>query len=125
MTKREAQKIKPYDVVIHKSSRIFMIVLQILSSDNGNLAFQCLMPDEKTTEIHRYQELKVPDITELEVYRYITDKNTRVFIYPNRDTGEYLYSIVVKDSQDFWLDSFKSEEAAKAYIKIHCLQMAE
>lgn len=56
---------------------------------------------------------------------HLTNPNTRVYIKHNKDTGKWLYSVVVADSDDFWLDSFKTEDEAKAYIAHHNLKMAK
>jgi hypothetical protein len=50
--------------------------------------------------------------TEDQVVKYINDPNTRVYINYNDETGEWLYSVVVDNSEAFWLDSFETENAA-------------
>lgn len=65
------------------------------------------------------------DTVEAKIAAYIADPETRVFIYHNNETGEWLYSIVVENSDDFWLDSFPTLEEAEKYIETNNLKKSE
>ena len=66
----------------------------------------------------------IPESLSMQIQKYIKDPATRVYIKHNRDTGEWLYSVVVENSGDFWLDSFKTEKAALNYIEKCKLKMS-
>ena len=55
---------------------------------------------------------------------YLNDPKTKVYINHNDETGEWLYSIVVADSDAFWLCSFDTLKEAQDYIKDHNLAIA-
>jgi hypothetical protein len=52
--------------------------------------------------------------------RYIAEK-APVRIFHNDETGEWLYSVEVIGSDGFWLESYKTEKAAKQFIQRHQL----
>ena len=56
---------------------------------------------------------------------FLADKKTRVGIKYNNETGEWLYSIWIKDSGDFWLCSFSTKEEAEHYIVSHNLKRCD
>lgn len=68
---------------------------------------------------------KIPETLRLQIQKFINDPATRVYIKHNRDTGEWLYSVVVENSGDFWLDSFETEELALDYIAKNKLKMVD
>lgn len=58
-----------------------------------------------------------------QITAYIQDPSTRVYVKHNRDTGEWLFSVAVVNSGDFWLDSFETELDALTFIKEKKLKM--
>lgn len=54
---------------------------------------------------------------------YLKSKNTQVYIDYNKEIGQWLYSVVVADSDAFWLASFDTEQEAQDYIRQHNLKI--
>jgi len=52
--------------------------------------------------------------------RYIAEK-APVIILHNDETGEWLYSVEVVGSGGFWLESYKTEAAARRFAERHQL----
>lgn len=48
--------------------------------------------------------------------KFLQDPKTRVYINRNYELGEWLYSVVVEDANEFWLASFETKEEAERYI---------
>lgn len=65
------------------------------------------------------------DPVEAQIAAYIADPETRVSIHYNNEIGKWLYSIVVENSDEFWLDSFPTLEEAEKYIETNNLKKAE
>lgn len=69
-----------------------------------------------TSGAYSHKEVCLPLPIEERVKKFIQNSKTRVFIRRNHDLGEWLYSVVVKDSDDFWLASFGTKEEAEQFI---------
>lgn len=65
---------------------------------------------------YSHKEVILPPSNEELAQKYITNPQTRVFINRNHEFGEWLYSVVVEDTNEFWLASFKTREDAEQYI---------
>lgn len=64
------------------------------------------------------------EATEKQAAIYMSDPDTRVFISRNNElrADEWQYSVVVENSDGFWLDSFGTEEEAETFIRKHNLK---
>ena len=78
-----------------------------------------------TSGAYTHKEVCLPIPNEERAKKFIQSSKTRVFIRRNHELGECLYSVVVKDSDDFWLASFETEEEAERYIADNKLKRAE
>ena len=58
------------------------------------------------------------------IVEYMKDPNTRVYINHNNETGSWYYSVVVENSDAFWLNSFDTEQKALGFIKENGLKMS-
>lgn len=65
------------------------------------------------------------DTVRAKIAAYISDPETRVSTYHNNEIGEWLYSVVVENSGEFWLDSFPTLEEAEEYIRKNNLKKVE
>ena len=124
MTYTEAQGIKRCDMIADIETGISMVVLDIdHDKRSGDLYFNCI----HNGEINKYHHTDVRKVLSVweQTQQYLQDANTRVYIKPNNDTGEWLFSVVVENSDDFWLDAFQTEQEAIDYINRNSLQMVE
>lgn len=106
---------------------IYGKIKEIQESDNGSdLRFRVEIDTQEPYEPRHHHESvqKAKTIDEM-VEFLISDKDTEVVIKHNNDTGKWLYSIWVKDSDDFWLCSFDTESEAVAYVKEHNLRRCD
>jgi hypothetical protein len=64
--------------------------------------------------------LKGEDMTVNEqIAKYIHDPDTRVYIKHNNELNyyEWVYAVVVENSNNFWLDAFETEDEANEFIE--------
>lgn len=61
---------------------------------------------------------------EIQIKKYLAD-HVNVNIIHNDDIGEWLWSVEVVNSDEFWLDSFKTKEEAVEYCEKHELKIVE
>jgi len=95
-------------------------VLEIkLDTDNQKVFFRC------TDGEFSHVELSIPMSFDAAVKKYLENPETRVYITHHNELGAdmWLYSVVVEDSDEFWLDSFETLPEAIEYIKKHNLKM--
>lgn len=96
---------------------------RVLSIDHSRryhtVTFHCTAGDVG----HKEVSLPISN-TEL-AQRFLKDPKTRVYISRNRELGEWLYSVVVEDADEFWLASFATSEDAERYIAEHQLKKAK
>lgn len=78
-----------------------------------------------TSGTYTHKEVSFPLSNEERAKRFINNSKTRVFIRRNHDLGEWLYSVVVEDSDDFWLASFETKEEAERYIAENELKISD
>lgn len=121
MTYREAKKIKPRDVVLTDKHYIRLHVLEIQHDESSHDIF--LRCDDG--RLYHHTALYMPMPVDEIVRRFVKDPSTRVYIDYNNELGAntWLYSVVVDESEWFWLDSFDTEEEAKKYIAENHLKM--
>lgn len=72
-----------------------------------------------------HKEVSLPISNDELVKKFIEDPMTRVYISHNKELGEWLYSVVVEDTDEFWLASFGTHEEAEQYIAEHQLKKAK
>lgn len=120
MTYREAKSVKIGDTVLRKNQNYKPTsVLELSEDKNAHAIFiRC------TAGLFHHTALCKAMSSEKLAEHYLKSKHTRVYIDHNNEIGEWLYSVVVVDSDAFWLDSFDTEKEAKNYIQEHGLRMA-
>lgn len=113
MTYRQAKKVKIGSTLMIKQKNYSTTRVWEIREDEEQqiVSFRCT--DGTFTHKELSLPLSVDELTKI----FIKDPNTRVFIKHNKETGTWLYSVVVAESEDFWLNSFETLEEAKAYIK--------
>ncbi len=114
-----AVKVRIGDIVLIKNRKYqATTVLGITQNeDNTSITFRCTDGNYSNDELA--WKISHEDLEKL----FISDKDTRVFINHNDETGGWLYSVQVEDSDGYWLASFETEEDAMQYIKVNNLQM--
>lgn len=117
MTQFEAKNVKKGALLLIKSRNyVPTTVLEVKQdSETNTIFFIC------TDGIFSYDDMSGPMSTEELTEIYLKDPKTRVRIYHNEETGEWLYSVAVENSQGFWLDSFETEQEANEYIQANHL----
>lgn len=121
MTYRQAKKVKVGDTLLIKEKNyIATHVLDIEKDSQSNaIFFRC------TDGLFYHDALFLPmPATEI-ASRLIKNPKTMVYIDHNNEIGKWLYSVVVCDSDGFWLDSFDTQEDAERYIEAHHLVMKD
>lgn len=113
MTYRQAKKIKiGSTLMIKQKNYVTTRVWEIKENEEQQIIFfRC------TDETFTHKELSLPLSVDKLTKIFINNPDTQVFIKHNNETGTWLYSVVVAESEDFWLDSFNTLEEAEAYIK--------
>ena len=122
MNYRQAKKIKPTDTLLIKGPHFQeTTVLSVERDDDAKAVFfHCTDGCFHHTAVNPALSTSI----DLQAKRYLRSPNTRVFINHNDELGEWLFSIEVRGSGGFWLDSFPSQEEAESYIQEHNLKMA-
>lgn len=119
MTYREAKKVKCVSTLLRKSQNYKPTsVLEIIEDkDTHAIFFRC------TDGLFYHDALCMPMPAEKLADIYLKSKNTQVYIDYNKEIGQWLYSVVVADSDAFWLASFDTEQEAQDYIRQHNLKI--
>jgi hypothetical protein len=60
-----------------------------------------------------------------QITEYINDPDTRVYIKHNNELNydEWVYAVVVENSNDFWLDVFETKDDAIEFIESNNLKL--
>lgn len=113
MTYRQAKKVKIGSTLMIKQKNYATTrVWEIKENEEQQIvSFRC------TDETFTHDKLSLPLSVDKLIKIFINNPDTQVFIKHNNETGTWLYSVVVAESEDFWLDSFNTLEEAEAYIK--------
>ena len=121
MTYREAKKVKVGSTLLRRSQNFKATRVLEISEDVDAKAvfFRC------TDGLFHHEALCLPMPIDELVERYIRSPKTRVYIDHNNELGQWLYSVVVEDSDAFWLDSFDTEQEALDYIRSAKLKLAD
>jgi len=114
-----ASKVQVGDTVLIKSKKYQATTVLGITWDkhDGSLTFRCT--DGTYCSDDLFNQMSHEELEK----RFIADKDTRVFINHNDETGEWLYSVQVVDSDGYWLNSFVTEQEAIQYIEKNGLQM--
>ena len=123
MTYTEAQGIKRGDMIADIKTGVSLVVLDVLRDADNELYFRCIHNGD--IEVYHYSAIREVLSVEEQTQLYLQDANTRVYIKPNNDTGKWLFSVVVENSDDFWLDAFDTVQEAIDYIETNGLQMVD
>lgn len=112
MQYKDALKVQEGDLLCLKYSNYK--ITRVLTIEHNRLyhtiTFCC------TDGEYGHKEVIFPISNEELAQKYIQDPKTRVYISRNHELGEWLYSVVVEETNEFWLASFKSCEEAEQYI---------
>lgn len=120
MTYEEAKNVKAGALLLIKNRNyVATTVLETKHNSEANtFFFRC------TDGTFSYEDMSLPMPVEELKKIFLKDPETRVRVYHNNELGEWLYSVVVEDSQGFWLDSFSTEQKAYEYIRTNNLAIA-
>lgn len=118
MTYRDAKKVKSGSILLRKTQNYKPTsVLEIIEDKDAHaIFFRC------TDGLFYHDAVCLPMPAEQLADLYLKSKKTRVYIDYNNELGQWLYSVVVSNSDAFWLDSFDTEQEAQNYIKQHNLK---
>ena len=121
MTYREAKKLKVGDPVLTNDHHYIHLHVAEIEHDeeHRDIFFRC---SDRAT--YHHTALLLPMSVDEIAERFLRDPSTRVWINYNDQLAEWLYSVEVVDSDEFWLSSFKTEEEAEEYIAEHGLKKA-
>ena len=112
MQYKDALKVQKGDLLCLKYSNYRMT--QVLAIEHNRryhmITFHC------TDGEYAHKEVILPISNEELAQKYIKDPHTRVYVKRNHELGEWLYSAVVEESNEFCLASFKTYEEAEQYI---------
>lgn len=119
MTYREAKKVKVGDSLLMKDKNYISTSVLEIEQDSGSntIFFRC------TNGLFSHVALSLPMPLDDLVKIFIKNPKTRVFIDHNNETGEWFYSVVVDESDGFWLASFDTQQEAEEYIRTNKLIM--
>lgn len=118
MTYADALKVKKNDTVCLKYANYTEMQVSGIKIDRQRhvVVFQCADRD------YNHKEVALPLSNEELAQKFLHNPKTRVYIHRNRELGEWLYSVVVADADEFWLASFDTEKEAEGYITEHHLK---
>ena len=121
MTYREAKKVKVGDSLLMKDKNYISTSVLEIEQDSGSktIFFRC------TNGLFSHVALSLPIPLDNLVKIFIKNPKTRVFIDCNNEVREWLYSVVVDESDGFWLASFDTQQEAEEYIRTHKLIMKQ
>ena len=112
MQYKDALKVQEGDLLCLKYSNYK--ITRVLAIEHNRryhtITFRC------TDGEYVHKEVILPIPNEELAQKYIQDPKTRVYISRNHELEEWLYSVVVEDTNEFWLASFKTCEEAEQYI---------
>ena len=65
---------------------------------------------------------------EIQVKEYIESSDTRVVVYRNNETGEWLWAVAVYDEEtmitnSYWLNAFRTKREAMQFVKDNKLKL--
>lgn len=112
MQYKDALKVQKGDLLCLKYSN-FKIIRVLAIEHNRRyhtITFRC------TDGEYGHKEVILPISDEELAQKYIQNPKTRVYIDRNHELGEWLYSVVVEESNEFWLASFRTYDEAEQYI---------
>lgn len=121
MTFRQAKKVRVGETLLMKGHNFKPTSVLEIEEDK---AARAIFFRSTAGLFHHSAVCKAMPVDELAAL-YLKSKHTRVYISHNNEIGQWLYSVVVADSDAFWLDSFDTELEAKEYISQHGLKMAQ
>ena len=121
MTYEQALAIKVGQTLLRKDQKYKMI--QVLSMRVKPKDHQVFFVS--SDGVFSRDMVEPPKSMEEIISRFIQDPDTRVFVHYNNETGHWCYSVVVADSDGFWLNSFETEKEANEYISQNHLKILE
>ena len=121
MNFQQAKKINPPAKLLIKGPHFQETTVLSVELDDGgkDIFFHCTDGCFHHTAVN----LALSTSVDLQVERYLKNSKTRVFINHNDELGEWWFSVEVRGSGGFWLDSFITKEEAEDYIRKHNLKI--